>query len=165
MVVDRQHRRTPYIRPRNQRLGRELYATAGHVCFFTIGAHARTVPFTSPQLKDVTIAILLAERERMGMELYAYCLMPDHLHILVSPKKQGCCMLAFVDQFKGKSTNASWQHGWQGKLWQKRSYDHLVRSPEELLSIATYILDNPVRDGLVETYDDYRWAGMPDPMP
>jgi hypothetical protein len=38
--------------------------------------------------------------------------------------------------------------GWKGPIWQKRSYDHLVRDEEELQALATYILGNPVRGGL-----------------
>jgi REP element-mobilizing transposase RayT len=158
-------KRTAYIPPRNQRLDRELYAIVGNACFFTISAHGEATPFTSPELNDATIAVLLAERERMHMDLYAYCLMPDHLHMLVSPREQGFSMLTFVDQFKGKSTNVSWRHGWQGRLWQRRSYDHLIRSHEEMLAIAKYVLGNAVRAGLDETHEEYRWAGMPDPIP
>jgi putative transposase len=117
MVADRQRRRTPYTRSRNQRLERELYALAGHACFFTIRAHGKAEPFTTMDLNDAMVTVLLAERERMHMDLHAYCLMPDHLHLLVSPRHDGSSMLTFVDQFKGKSTNESWQHGWQGKLW------------------------------------------------
>ena len=157
--------RRPYIPPKNPRLDRELYARAGQVGFFTLAGYGKTVPFTAPELNDAVVAVLLAERDRMRIDLYAYCLMPDHLHILVSPREDGSCMLTFVDRFKGKSTNVSWEHGWQGKLWQKRSYDHLVRNSEELRSIAQYVLDNPVRAGLAETYEDYLWMGVPDPMP
>jgi putative transposase len=157
--------RKPYVPPKNQRLDAELYATAGSVGYFTVCAYRRSSPFTAPELNDAVIAVLLQECQRMDMDLYAYCLMPDHLHILIGPRKDGSSMLAFVDQFKGKSTRESWSHGWQGKLWQRRSYDHLVRRTEDLQPVAQYVLDNPVRRGVVDRRDDYPWAGLVDPLP
>jgi len=62
--------------------------------------------------------------------------------------------LTFTHQFKGKATNLSCDFGWQGKLWQPRYYDHIVRSDENLLAIAEYTLANPVRKGLAATPED-----------
>lgn len=157
--------RHPYVAARNQRLSTEQYAIVGNAGFFTIRAYQRHVPFIKADLNEAVIATLLAERLRLGMELYVYCLMPDHLHILIGPKETGFSMLTFVDQFKGKSTRTSWAYGWQGKLWQPRSYDHLVRRSEDLQVIARYIMNNPVRKGLVESSEADRWSGMLDPLP
>jgi putative transposase len=157
--------RKSYVPPKNQRLDAELYATAGSVGFFTICAYARSSPFTTPELNDAVIAVLLQECQRMDIDMYVYCLMPDHLHILIGPREDRSSMLALADQFKGKSTRESWSHGQQGKLWQKRSYDHLVRRTEDPQAIARYILDNPVRRGLVHHCDHYPWAALVDPLP
>jgi putative transposase len=150
---------------RNQRLSAEQYAIVGNVGFFSIRAHRKTTPFVVAELNEAVVATLLEERLRLGMELYVYCLMPDHLHVLIGPKQPGLSMLTFIDQFKGKSTRVSWPHGWQGKLWQPRSYDHLVRRSEDLRAIAEYVLDNPVRKGLVASSEDYRWSGLAEPLP
>jgi putative transposase len=157
--------RHAYVPSKNQRLSAEQYAIAGNVGFFTIGAYENNVPFVVDDLDKAIIMTLLAERLRLGIELHVYCLMPDHLHVLIGPKETGCCMLTFVDQFKGKSTRVSWAHGWRGKLWQPRSYDHLVRRSEDLRAIAEYIINNPVRKGLVESSEAYQWSGLPDPLP
>lgn len=143
----------------------EQYATVGNVGFFTIHAYKQCTPFVVVELNEAIIAALLGERLRLGIELYVYCLMPDHLHVLLGPKETGRSMLTFVDQFKGKSTRASWAHGWKGKLWQPRSYDHLVRRSEGLRAIAEYIINNPVRKGLVESSGAYRWSGLLAPLP
>ena len=91
--------------------------------------------------------------------------MPDHLHFLPSPRADGISVLTFTNQYKGKATNRSWAVGWQGKLWQPRYYDHIVRQEESLRMIAEYILDNPVRQGLVARAEDWPWSGHMNPLP
>ena len=119
----------------------------------------------NPSLNDAVIETLHSERERLGCWVHVYSLMPDHFHLLLSPKEDGRSMLTFVDQFKGKSTRVSWSHGWQGKLWQPHSYDHLVRREESLIEIAEYLLYNVVRAELVEKPEDYPWCGYLDSLP
>lgn len=165
MDQDRSANRRPFRLPKNQRLHAELYATAGNVGHFTICAYRGSSPFITLELNDDVIAMLRKERQRLDIDLYVYCLMPNHLHILLGPRKDGCSMLSFVDQFKGKSTGVSWSHGCRGKLWQPRSHDHLVRRGEDLRAVARYILDNPVRKSIVESRDGYAWAGLVDALP
>jgi len=164
-MSNHKYRRHSYTPPRNQRLDARLYAQAGSPCHFTICSYRKQKPFVNADLNDAIVQLLHTERERLGCYVHVYCLMPDHLHLLCSPKKDGNSMLTFIDQFKGKSTRESWSYGWRGKLWQPRSYDHLVRKEEDLLEIAKYILHNPVRKGLVEKPEDYKWCGLIDPLP
>jgi putative transposase len=97
---------------------------------------------------------------RLTCQVHAYCLMPDHLHFLISPKEDGISVLKFTDQYKGKTTHLGWALGWKGKLWQPRYYDHIVRSDESLISISEYILQNPIRKQLVSSVDDWPWCGI-----
>jgi REP element-mobilizing transposase RayT len=163
----------PYVPARNQRLPSEFYETVGKVCFATVRAYGKYAPFAStlqrPQgarlLNDAVIETLRTERERLRCWVHVYCLMPDHLQMMVSPNEDGYSVLTFIDQFKGKTTNLSWQFQWQGKLWQPRSYDYVVQCEEALPKIAEYILSDPVRSGLVERREDYPWCGVWDPFP
>jgi len=155
----------PYTPPRNQRLNSELYGQVGRICHFTICSYCRQMPFITADLNDAIIELLHTERERLGCFAHVYCLMPDHLHLLCSPRESGISMLTFINQFKGRTTRASWLHGWQGKLWQPRNYDHFVREREDLLEIAGYILQNPVRKKLAEKSADYPWCGIIDQLP
>ena len=155
----------PYYRPKNQRLAPELYTHANRIYFMTICAYAHQSPFVRPNLNQQTLAILRDEQTRQNCRIFTYCLMPDHLHFLVSPNVDGISALTFTDQYKGKATNASWKLGWQGKLWQRRYYDHIVRQEEDLLAIAEYILNNPVRKELVQHPEDWLWSGHFNPLP
>ena len=155
----------PYRPPKNQRLAAELYTHANRVYFMTIRAYMHQSPFVKDNLNQTIVDIFYEEQERQNCAVFTYCLMPDHLHFLVSPRRDGISVLTFTDQFKGKTTNRSWKVGWQGKLWQPRYYDHIVRAEEDLLAIAQYILVNPVRKGLVEQAEEWPWSGQVNPLP
>ena len=149
----------PYHPPKNQRLDPELYREPNRVTFITIRAYLNQSPFIRDDLNQLVVDILHAEQMRQACAVFTYCLMPDHLHFLVSPRQAGISVLTFTDQYKGKTTNSSWAVGWRGKLWQPRYYDHIVRTEDDLRAIAQYIVNNPVRKGLVERAEDWRWSG------
>jgi len=155
----------PYRAATNRRLDAELYVSASRVYFITIRAYTNQAAFVRPELNQLVLDVLAEEQERQECSVFTYCLMPDHLHFLISPRREGISVLTFTDQYKGKATNRSWTVGWRGKLWQPRYYDHIVRSQESLLEIAEYILSNPIRRGLVERAEDWPWSGYLHPLP
>jgi REP-associated tyrosine transposase len=155
----------PYHPSVNQRLDRELYTCAHSVYFITIWAYQNQSPFLREDLRQLIIDVLSEEQERQNCAIFTYCLMPDHFHFLTSPRVDGISILKFVDQYKGKSTNRSWKVGWQGRLWQPRFFDHVIREDEGLLTISEYILNNPLRNGLVEQPEDWPWGGYMNPLP
>jgi REP element-mobilizing transposase RayT len=160
------------------------YADPDAVYFLTLRARTGT-PFTDPRLADEVIASLQWLRKHRGITLYAYCLMPDHLHLLlqlpeneqgtVAPAPSGrprpaaiadpkLALGTLIGSFKSFTTNRSWKLGRRGLLWQVRYYDHIVRKTEDGRRIAQYIIENPVRKGVVADPDDYPYSGMPDPL-
>jgi putative transposase len=150
---------------RNRRLDRDLYACANWMYFITMRAYADQRPFVQADLNRLVLDMLREAQELDPAIVYTYCLMPDHLHCLVSPRQQGASVLTFIDRYKGRSTNRSWTVGWNGKLWQPRYYDHVVRSERNLRAIARYILDNPVSAGLVAVAEEWPWSGHMNPLP
>jgi len=155
----------PYHPPRNQRLDLALYTCVDRVYFITIRAYMHCSPFVRHDLNRLILDILDEEQARQKCMVFTYCLMPDHMHFLISPQCEGISVLAFTDQYKGKATNRSWIVGWRGKLWQPRYFDHIVRSEESLFAIAEYILGNPVRKGLIDCAEKWPWSGQMNPLP
>jgi REP element-mobilizing transposase RayT len=151
-------------RPRNKPLGPAIYAEAGTAVLITIRAH-RGRPFDNVVLCRTTVGLLADMRGQYGCWVGAYCLMPDHLHFVAGPQEDGRSVLTFAERFKGKTTNRSWPCGWQGRLWQSRCHDHVVRAAEALDDIYAYILNNPVRAGLVSAAEDWPWSGILDQQP
>lgn len=123
----------------------------------------RGLAFANPILADITVRCLLDQRAKLNCDLLVYCVIPDHIHLVVAPRINGAFSLQYVDRFKGWTSREVGLAGWTGYLWQPRSYDHVLRRNEDLEQIAAYILANPVRRGLCAEPRGYRWSGLPNP--
>jgi len=141
------------------------YGNPNYVYFLTICARHLSMPFYNPDLADKIMESLLFIREKKEIDLYCYCLMPDHLHIVISPFADSGTVSKVMQEFKGFTTRVSWEYGIIGKLWQKSFYDHIARKDEDLIAICDYILSNPVRKGLFKDPRDWKYSGLLDPLP
>ena len=90
-----------------------------------------------------------------GMKIYAWCIMPDHLHMLL----QGQKVIEFMRVFKGRLTPAARAAEPGRRLWQRSFYDHALRKEESLADVACYIWENPVRVKIVAEPIEYVWSG------
>ena len=88
----------------------------------------------------------------------AYCVMPDHVHLLAEGASPGSDLRPFVSSFKQKSGFAFARER-AARLWQTGYHDHVLRNDEATLAVVRYILENPVRAGLVEKFSDYPHLG------
>ena len=96
-------------------------------------------------------------------DLKVAVVMPDHVHLIFTPliddKAQEVYSLAkIMDAIKGASShkiNKALHR--KGRAWQPESFDHVLRSSESLDAKIEYLLDNPVRRGLVAQWTDYPW--------
>jgi REP element-mobilizing transposase RayT len=163
-------------RPRRKphRLPAEAYATADCEYFFTLCARQHGPVFTDPTVASGVVEALLWRKKRHDWTLFCYCLMPDHLHFLVRlPDEQPTFrnsgvrgstpegILDHVGEFKSyTTTRVWWRGGGRGALWQKSSYDRIVR--QNGLEAAAYVLNNPVRKGLVERWNEYPYSAIVD---
>ncbi len=99
--------------------------------------------------------------EKLCFTVWVYCFMPDHLHILVAGKNEKSDFKKFIKDFKQR--RGYWYaHGelYAGnKLWQSGYYEHVLRREEDTTEVLRYILNNPVRKGLVANYLDYCYSG------
>lgn len=68
-----------------------------------------------------------------------------------------------VRDLKKFTTYQSKQFGVREKLWQRGYYEHVVREHKEISNTTNYILNNPVKKGLVDSYDGYEFCGLVDP--
>ena len=93
-----------------------------------------------------------------GCELHAYCLMGNHLHLLLTARTAtGCALLMkAIAQLHAQYINKNYRRS--GYLWESRFKSCLVQSEDYLLACYRYIELNPVRAGLVRRPDEYRWS-------
>lgn len=84
--------------------------------------------------------------------------MPDHLHLLVEGLNDESDLRRLIKLAKQRSGAVySADHG--TGLWQEGYYERVVRKPDDVMSIARYILENPVRAGLARRAQDYPFLG------
>ena len=101
---------------------------------------------------------ILRAARRFEFDVLAYCVMPDPAHLLVHGRSERSNLPRFVKRSK-QSSGQIYARAVKEPLWQDSYYDHVVRSEENLAGIARYIIDNPVRAGLVTSPFDYRFVG------
>jgi putative transposase len=100
----------------------------------------------------------IARSEKFGV--LAYCFMPDHLHLLIDGEDNESDLQKFISLFKQKS-GYWYKQKYKRNLWQTSYYDHVLRKEEGLEQVALYILENPVRKGLVTDFRDYPFSFSP----
>lgn len=155
----------PPFRRKRLRLADFNYADPNYIYFATICARYPTRPFLNDALAQEVIKAIHWSREHQRWVVYCYCLMPDHLHLVLSPGPAGMSLSECFRAFKRWTTRKTWEHGVHGRLWQRSWYDHIARKDEDVLAMCRYVLANPVRKGLVENPEDWPFSGMPDPLP
>lgn len=96
-------------------------------------------------------------------DLKVAVIMPDHVHIIFTPlvdfeAMEVCSLAAIMDAIKGPSAHKiNKALGRCGRVWQSESFDHVIRSSENLDAKIAYLLENPVRAGLTTRWEDYAW--------
>ncbi len=141
------------------------YSNPDYVYFVTVRARSLSEPFQNQILAHKVIDSLLFIREAKGIRLYCYCLMPDHLHLALSPSFLSGSVSNVLQEFKSYVTRLGWEQGIRGRLWQRSFFDYIARKEENLIAICEYILANPVRKGLVEDPKEWPYSGMLDQLP
>jgi putative transposase len=126
--------------------------------FLTFCTRGRSAFFTEPDRVAVVWGEILRTAEAEGVEISAHCFMPDHVHMLVEGRRIDTDIRRFVHKAKQRS-GYEFSRRFGQKLWQPSWYDRVLREDEETPRVVRYILENPVRAGLVESYDQYPFCG------
>jgi REP-associated tyrosine transposase len=115
-----------------------------------------------PQVGSIVLNCCLCD-EGKKIDLQAAIVMPDHVHMIFTPlvnqaAREVCSLAEIMDAIKGASAHKINQAlGRRGRVWQAESFDHVLRSSEGLRQKVAYLLENPVRQGLVGQWADYPW--------
>jgi putative transposase len=91
------------------------------------------------------------------VKILAYCLMPNHVHLIAVPESSDGLRQAIGEVHRGYTRMVNFREGWRGHLWQGRSALSVFDEPH-LLTAARYVELNPVHAGLANTPTRYRWS-------
>ena len=122
-------------------------------------ARCRALRFSPTSLSAAPASQLLRDiRDKHGLLVYAYCLMPDHVHLLAAMVSRESITVA-IKSWKSLCYQERRRLGNSARFWQRSFFDRMIRDDEEIFGVATYILMNPVRAGLVRDFHDYPLCG------
>ena len=145
------------IKEKQHRLSFNIYEGFVTVSF-TICIKDRVSIFTSADIVNLFGEALVAEAASFDCDVPIYLFMPDHLHVILKGTSDTAHPLKAINQFKQKTGY------WLSKndahvQWQKGYYDHIIRMEEDLTKHIRYVLDNPIREGIVANWIDYPFKG------
>lgn len=142
------------------------YKGSAHIYFLTLCTESRKPLFEDPKLAETIEKELEFRRDKEEIKLFCYCIMADHLHLLLSLGEYYHGNLQnWVSAFKRHTAKTLKDELNLHSVWQKNFFDHIVRKEETIGDIANYILNNPVRKGIVANWQEFPFSKMVDPLP
>ena len=148
----------------------------GQARFLTCSCSRRVGLLSDSRTRDAFVEHLEAQRVRLGFDVIAWVVMPEHIHLVLVPRdgKLGLVMRG-VKQGFGRKMIRRWRDRDYSVLekltdsdgivrfWQRGGgYDRNVRDLDELREKVNYIHRNPVERGLVERAEDWAWSSARD---
>ena len=91
------------------------------------------------------------------VEVWAYCLMPNHVHLVAVPRSEDGLRRAIGEAHRRYTRHVNFREGWRGHLWQGR-FHSFPMDESYYLTVARYVELNPVRAKLVSQPEDYPWS-------
>jgi len=122
--------------------------------------HNRTTCFRDDTDRMVYLADLANLLGKTACALHAYCLMTNHIHLLLTPPGAGACATLMRTLGQRYAQYFNRRYGRSGALWEGRYRSCLVDSASYVLACYRYIERNPVRAAMVSTPAAYRWSSF-----
>lgn len=114
---------------------------------------------SQPEIAEI-VKEALHYRNGREYDLCAFCIMSNHVHAVFEPLDLSLLPLSKIMQSLKRHTarKANTILGRIGAFWRDESYDHAIRDNAEFMRIVHYVLENPVRAGLVSKWENWQWA-------
>jgi len=125
--------------------------------FITFSCFHRLALLEAPGARETVEAVLEQTRARHQARMYAYVLMPEHIHLLINEPPR-ILLAQFLKALK--QTTSRKLRGGREQFWQHRYFDSNVYSDKARSEVIRYIHRNPVKRGLVEKPEDWAWSSF-----
>jgi putative transposase len=121
--------------------------------------HNRQTVFFAEEARSSYLATLCEFREKLGVQVYAYCLMTNHVHLIVNPGNDAANLSLLMKRLAGRHTRRlNKLNRRTGTSWEGRFKCSPIQSSTYLLACARYVDLNPVRAHIVRLPEDYLWS-------
>jgi putative transposase len=145
----------------------------GGTYFFTVVTNQRRPILVEAIARKALRSAFLLVKERLPFQIDAICLLPEHLHCILTLPEQDCdystrwkrIKAYFSRQYLGEGgsageiTASKIKKGEVG-VWQRRFWEHIIRDLEDLNRHLDYIHYNPVKHGSVKSVRDWPWSSF-----
>ena len=105
------------------------------------------------------IDLLADAKAKADVEIWAYCLMPNHVHLVVVPQRRDSISRLFSDAHRRYTRRVNFREGWRGHLWQER-FHSVAMDENHLIATVRYTELNPVNARLCERPEQWRWSSI-----
>jgi putative transposase len=128
------------------------------VYFITTDTWQRRQLFLSPEPAGIVLEQILECRDRGCYRLHAFVLMPEHLHMLITPGVETSLERTLMMIKGGSSFRIRKELNFKFPIWQRGYHDRWIRDLQEYRIRKQYIDLNPLKAGLVETSQAYAFG-------
>ncbi len=111
-----------------------------------------------PEAVELVATQILRAARDTSFAVTAYCVMPDHVHLVVEGLTDAADLKRFVHRAK-QFSGYRYSQRWKRRLWQRYSYERVLRTEEHTSDVVRYVLENPVRAGLAKHPTEYPHLG------
>jgi putative transposase len=152
------------IRRRPKRYSADVYRIENKPLSVTVCLKQGT-PAVLHHLADIVVEVMKEKAEKAHIQLHAYCLMPDHMHIICSVDTHDGDFPLFMRTLKREASRRTHKDRHAEFAWQRDYWDRFILEDESVIEAINYVLGNPVRKGLCERAEDWPaseyvgWAG------
>jgi putative transposase len=123
--------------------------------------HNKQTVFAEPADFERYLADLRELKSLLDVKVYAFCLMTNHVHLLLAPGESTASLGQLMKSLAARMTRyRNKLEGRSGTLWESRYKSSVVQTDTYLLACSRYIELNPVRAHLVEQAQDYPWSSL-----
>ena len=144
-------------------MGRAARVVPGDMVYHVLNrANSRQTLFTQEADYTAFERVLAAAVQRVDMRLLAYCVMPNHWHLVLWPRAAGDVSrcVGWLTLTHTQRWHAHHHTTGTGHLYQGRFKSFPVQTDEHFLTVCRYVERNPVRAGLVPRAEDWRWGSL-----
>ncbi len=103
------------------------------------------------------LSLLATSSADAGCEIWAYCLMPNHVHLVMVPGDEDALRAALGEAHRRYTRRINFREDWRGHLWQER-FHSFPMDEDHLLACVRYVELNPVRAKLAKRPERWRWS-------
>jgi putative transposase len=133
----------------------------GGICYHVINrGNARATVFHDESDYKALVHLLHQSQQRRPMRVLAYCLMPNHVHLVLWPRQDGELSRWMQWLLTAHVRRHHRRHGSSGHIWQGRFKAFPIQHDHHLLTVLRYVERNPLRANLVARAQDWPWASL-----